>query len=72
MTDPVERIKRVVFHNKPEDFTKIMWRMTKGNKEATFKLIREITERYGFNPSDFDIDNALAELTGGCEVEWVS
>lgn len=68
----VAKIKRLVFDNEPTNFTKIIWRLSKGNRDAAFKLIKEIAEHYGFVPSDADIDDALAELTGGCEVEWLS
>lgn len=68
----VEKIKRCVFDNEPTNFTKIIWRLSKGNRDKAFQIIKDIAEHYAFVPTDADIDDALAELTGGCEVEWLS
>ena len=69
-----EKIKHFIFYDDPIQFTKTMWRMTGGDRKATFDLIKDLaTKHYNFDPTDEEIDLALAEIAGdGCEIEWLS
>jgi len=70
----VYKIKTNIFRNDFEGgFVKTMWRMGKGNRDYCFNLIKNLaTNHYGFTPSDYEIEWALAEMNGGCEVEFLS
>jgi hypothetical protein len=66
------KIKIIVFGGNPECFFKAMWRQTRGNRDACFAIIREYMGRYNYSVTDEDIDYALADFNGGCEIEWLS
>lgn len=51
---------------------KTIWRISDGNKEKAYLFIRAIMKHYNLFPDDLEIDNALADVNGGCEVEWNS
>jgi hypothetical protein len=77
--DNVKRIVRIAGvmegtegYSNGDAFIKAMWRMTCGNRDKSFSIIKQHCKHYGFIPDDFDIDCALGELNGGVEIEWVS
>jgi hypothetical protein len=66
-----KRILAVMFQNGPRDLI-TLWRMTRGSRSKAFQLVVEYCQHWGFTPDEFSIDEALAELNGGLEVEWES
>ena len=67
-----DRINDVVFNNDEAIFEKSMFRLTNGNHEFSFALTRNVCLRHGFDIDYYAFDMAVADLTGGLEVEWVS
>jgi len=48
-----------------------MWRMSSGTRSKAFDIANQMVARYGYEPMSIeDFDDACAEITGGCEVEW--
>ena len=67
----ITKICKMLFEDGYTDFAKVMWRMSCGSRTRSFKLANEIVARYGYEPMSIeDFDDACAEITGGCEVEW--
>lgn len=78
MTDEtiIKRIESGIFHNNPDNFGKVLWRMARGSRAKAFQIVRELAvKHYGITDADLHehhIDDALANLNGGCEVEWAA
>lgn len=71
----IHKIQHGVMGNDPVHLEKSLWRMSKGDKAKAYHIIRSSASHYGIDPAlveDFHIDCALAELNGGCEVEWLT
>ena len=70
----IEKIIKIVLRNDFDNSFKTIWRMTKGSRPGAIKLITDLcVKHYGMpNVTEGDIDNALAEMSGGCEIEWFS
>lgn len=68
-----EKIKQYIFNNDFDNyFCKTTWRLSGGNKDKAYSLIREVAKHYHFNPTDLEIEIALGEMNDGFEVEWNS
>jgi hypothetical protein len=66
-------IVQKVMHGDETQLSKTLWRMSGGNRDKAFKIIRECATHFTSTPvDDLTIDRALAELNGGVEVEWDS
>lgn len=65
-------VNKMLFDNGPEDFTKIMWRMSNGSRTKAFELAQRIVGfSYGLEINEEDFDWACAMITDGYEVEWL-
>ena len=63
-------VHKIMF-NDPIQLSKTLWRVAKGKRSVAYKIIRDTVKRYTDTlVTDTDIECALAELNGGCEVEW--
>lgn len=72
MTAITEKLKKVTFNN-DIDRVEVLWRMTSGNKDRAYEIIREHAAHYGMTDlTDLEIDTALGELNDGIEMEWAS
>lgn len=71
----IRKIKNGVMGNNLDYLTKSLWRMTNGDKNQSYDIIRGVATHYGLvqtDIEDYHIDMALAELNGGVEIEWES
>lgn len=68
----IQKAIRMMFENGETDFSKVMWRMAAGSRSRAFDLGQGLVARYGYILDECAFDNACAEITGGCEVEWES
>lgn len=72
MTAITEKLKKFTFNN-DIDAVEALWRMTSGNKEAAYKIIRAHAAHGGMTDlTDLEIDIALGEINDNIEIEWAS
>ena len=69
----VNKAVRMLFENGETDFSKVMWRMSSGSRSRAFDLAQRIMAfKYSLILDEITFDCACAEITGGCEVEWLT
>ena len=68
----IEKLRKVTFDN---DIMAVetLWRMSQGNHDAAYGIVREHAKHYGLTDlTDFEIDIAIGEINDGIEMEWAS
>jgi hypothetical protein len=72
MTAITEKLKKAVFNN-DIDRVEVLWRMTSGNRDKAYQIIRDTAKHYHMTDlTDLEIDIALGEMNDGIEMEWAS
>jgi hypothetical protein len=65
-------VNKMLFDTGETAFSKTMWRMSQGSRMKAFDLSQKIVNHWGYELSIEDFDQACANITGGCEVEWLT
>lgn len=64
---------KMLFQNGETDFTKVLWRMSSGSFSKAFNIAQQIVGfGWGYELSLIDFEISCAEITDGCEVEWLT
>ncbi len=67
----LKKCSRIVFPNGETDFSKVLWRLSKGNRQEAFYIVKLTLYGYHIELTDELFDMLCADINDGLDVEWL-
>lgn len=67
----LKKCRRIVFPNGETDFSKVLWRLSKGVRQEAFYIVKLTLYGYHIELTDELFDMLCADMNDGLDVEWL-